>query len=43
MRVPEMDCSHHLLLLTFCVQFTVTVLMPVHIETETVPLIAYTH
>ena len=33
--VPEMDSSHHL--------FTVTVLMPVHVETETVPLIAYTH
>ena len=33
--VPEMDSSHHL--------FTVTVLMHVHVETETVPLIAYTH
>ena len=30
-----MDSSHNL--------FTVTVLMHVHVETETVPLIAYTH
>ena len=35
MCVPEMDSSHHL--------FTVTVLMPVHVKTETVLLIAYTH
>ncbi len=33
--VIEMDSSNHL--------FTVTVLMHVHVETETVPLIAYTH